>query len=217
MRRRLATYALAVVLVIGGVLFGPGLYRDTRRGDEVARLTRMMQLRPGMSVAEVGAGEGRMLIPLAQRLGPGTKVFATDIDADALDKLRGAVARATLANVVVIEGGEHETKLPGDCCDAIVMADVYHHLTDPPSMTVSLFKSLKPGGRLAVIDFAPTPWLLWLRRPSGVPKDRGGHGIPSRIVTEELGRAGFLIDRVMDDWWRFVPRRYCVLARKPPS
>jgi len=176
-----------------------------------------MELRPGMTVAEVGAGEGRMLIPMAQQLGSGTTVLATDIDLAALDKLRSAVARATLANVVVIEGGEHETKLPDGCCDAIMMADVYHHLTDPSSMTASLFKSVRPGGRLAVVDFAPSPWLFWLRRPAGLPVDRGGHGVPSGIVVEELHRAGFLIDRVADDWWRFVPRRYCVFAHKPPS
>ena len=154
--------------------------------------------------------------PLAQQLGPGTTVFGTDIDTAALGTLRSAVARAKLANVVVIQGGEHETKLPDGCCDAIVMADVYHHLTDPPLITASLFKSLKPSGRLAVIDFAPTLWLFWLRRPAGVPRHRGGHGVPSGIVVEELRRAGLLVDRVVDDWWRFLPRRYGVLARKPP-
>jgi len=177
----------------------------------------MMELQPGMTVAEVGAGRGPMLIPLAQRLGPGTTIFATDIDATALVQLRGALARATLANVVVLQAGEHETRLSDSCCDAIVMADVYHHFTDPSSMAASLFKSLRPGGWLAVIDFAPTPLLFWLSRPAGVPENRGGHGVPSGIVVEELRRAGFLIDRVVDDWWRFLPRRYCVLSRKPPS
>src|SRR5712692_1392764 len=97
MRRHLVKYALtalAVVLVCGGVLLGPGLYRNTHRGDEVARLIRRMELRPGMTVAEVGAGEGRMLIPMAQQLGAGTTVLATDIDLAALDKLRSAVARS---------------------------------------------------------------------------------------------------------------------------
>jgi ubiquinone/menaquinone biosynthesis C-methylase UbiE len=157
-----------------------------------------------------------MLIPLARQISS-SKIYGTEIEDDAIRELREFVKQAKLSNIEIVQANSHETKLPKDSCNAIVMSDVYHHFTDPSAMAGSLFESVRIGGRLAVIDFAPTPILFWLDRPMGVPENRGGHGIPARLVVEELGRAGWAVERVIEDWWVFVPRRYCVLARKPSS
>ena len=99
-----------------------------------------------------------------------------------------AVAQDALSNVVVLEGAESSTNLPSECCDAIFLRDVYHHLTRPHDFDVSLLAALKPGGRLAIIDFPPEQGSSL---PAGVPDDRGGHGIPTSIVVAEVTRAGF--------------------------
>ena len=202
------------VVVMGG-LFGIGVYRDTHPESEVTRLWRVLELKPGMAIAEIGAGEGKMTVSMARQLGPGGRVVATEVDPARLRDIERAVAKAGLQNVRIIRGGDRATNLAERCCDAIFMARVYHHFTDPVAMDASLFQALRPGGHLAVIDFAPSRWRFWLRQPSGVPADRGGHGMPKEILIQELTRAGFQVERIVDDWWRFPGTRYCVVFRKP--
>jgi ubiquinone/menaquinone biosynthesis C-methylase UbiE len=84
-------------------------------------------------------------------------VYSTDINPERLKEIRQAVEKAGLQNVTVVEGGSARTNLPDECCDAIFMRHVYHHLGDPPGMNASLLRSLKPGGRVAVVDFALIP------------------------------------------------------------
>ena len=89
-------------------------------------------------------------------------------------------------NVTVVEGAAQTTNLTPACCDAILIRDAYHHLTEPDPIVKSLASALKPGGRLAVIDFPPRPKS---DVPSGVPADRLGHGVPPEVVEREVGAA----------------------------
>jgi hypothetical protein len=74
---------------------------------------------------------------------------------------------------------------------------VYHHLTKPAEFDQSLLRSLKPGARLAIIEFPPRSGLGPVE---GVPANRGGHGIPQKIVIEELTSAGLQLAKTVDDW-----------------
>jgi len=85
---------------------------------------------------------------------------------------------------------------------------VYHHLTKPMEFDANLVRSLKPGGRLAIIDFAPR---AGLEPVEGVPSNRGGHGIPQKMVIEELGAAGLQVEKIVNDW---PEDSYCVLFVK---
>jgi predicted methyltransferase len=85
---------------------------------------------------------------------------------------------------------------------------VYHHLTKPAEFDASLVRSLKPGGRLAIIDFPPR---AGLDPVEGVPSNRGGHGIPQKIVIEELTAAGLQVEKIVNDW---PENDYCVLFVK---
>ena len=69
--------------------------------------------------------------------------------------IKKAAAAANLTNVTVVEGAPAATKLPDECCDAIFVRYVYHHFGDPPAMNASILRSLKPGGRFAVMDAGP--------------------------------------------------------------
>ena len=104
-----------------------------------------------------------------------------------LAALRSDVAKRHLANVIVLDSKEAETNLPAECCDAIFLRRVYHHLTKPVEFDTALLRSLKPGGRLAIIDF---PARSGLDPVEGVPANRGGHGIPQKVVIDELTSAG---------------------------
>ena len=170
---------------------------------EVPRLVEIFQLKPGMSVADVGAGFGAWTIGFAEAVGPTGRVYSSDVGEQQLASLRQTKTRRALTNVTVVEGGERSTNLPAGCCDAILVRDVYHHLTAPEDMTSSLAATLKPGGRLVVVDFLPRPDT---DVPAGVPANRSGHGVPSDVVIAEVTAAG-LTHVISDPQWSGTPQR----------
>jgi ubiquinone/menaquinone biosynthesis C-methylase UbiE len=153
---------------------------------EVPQLVELLKLEPGMAVADVGAGFGAWTTRLAKWIGPAGRVYATEIGVAQLAALRATVQRERLTNVTVLEGAANTTNLPALCCDAILMRDAYHHLTQPEDIIRSLAASLKPEGRLVVIDFPPRPNS---DLPAAVPSNRGGHGVPPEVVQREAGAA----------------------------
>lgn len=179
---------------------------------EADRLALLLNWQVGSVVAEVGAGNGRLTLAAAQRIGPSGKVYSTELDAKALAHLEELASNEK--NITAIEAAEADTNLPPACFDSIFMRDVYHHLTKPAEIDASIMRSLKPGGRLAVIDQDPPKGSSI---PEGVPKNRGGHGIPQKILMSELLAVGFEVETVCNDW----PTRdayhqiYCVVFRKP--
>jgi len=179
--------------------------------EEIARLGQVMGWRSGQTLADVGAGEGEIGIAAAATVGDTGKVYLTELDEAKVKALKEEVTRRGLKNVFVIQAAEKQTNLSDNCCDGIILRRVYHHLTAPAEMDASLLHSLKPGGVLAVIDFLPRKWLSESAPVKGVPANRGGHGIPQKILVEELTSAGFTADKILNDW---PEDSYCVLLRK---
>jgi len=186
MRRNMTIIALVLSLL------GPAAAQQTALTDaqikaaelEVPALVKLLNLKPGTSVADVGAGFGAWTVRLAKVVGPSGRVYATDIGTAQLAALRDYTTREGLTNVTVLQGAADATNLPAACCDAILIRDAYHHLTQPEKIVTSLAAALKPGGRLAVIDFPPRPNS---EVPSGVLANRGGHGVPPEVVEREGG------------------------------
>jgi ubiquinone/menaquinone biosynthesis C-methylase UbiE len=175
-------------------------------GREMQRIRETLRLKEGITVADIGAGKGELSSALAREVGTSGKVFATDVDRGRVTALREGFARERLANIVVVEGGTSDTRLPPACCDVIILRRVYHHLTDPPGINASLLRSLRAGGVLAVIDFPPPPIL-----------GRGELGVPPKEVIGEVTASGFELLRLIDDWPGRGPLgSYCALFRKPP-
>jgi len=166
-------------------------------GEEVRRLAELMGWKAGTIVADIGAGDGKYTFAAVERVGASGKVYATEIDEKKLAELRDEVAKRKLRNVIVVESKEADTSLPTGCCDAIFLRRVYHHLTKPAEFDANLVRSLKGGGRLAIIDFPPR---AGLEPVEGVPSNRGGHGIPQKIVIEELSAAGLKVEKIVEDW-----------------
>ena len=179
---------------------------------EIQRLARVMNWKAGQVIADVGAGEGEVGFAAAAAVGESGKVYLTELDKDKVTALQKAASGKKLKNVEILGAAEKETKLPDNCCDAIILRRVYHHFTAPNEMDRSLMRSLRSGGLLAVIDFAPRKSLSESDPVKGVPSNRGGHGIPEKILVQELTAAGFKVDKSFDDW---PEDGYCVLFRKP--
>lgn len=200
-RLLLVWLACAVALV-----FAVGVRGDA--AGEIGRLAELMGWKVGTVVADIGAGDGAYAFAAAEQVGAVGKVYATEIDAKKLAELRAEVAKRKLTNVVVVESKEAETNLPAGCCDAIYLRRVYHHLTKPAEFDAGLVRSLKSGGRLAIIDFPPR---AGLEPVEGVPSNRGGHGILEKIVIEELKAAGLTVEKIVEDW---PENDYCVVFVK---
>jgi ubiquinone/menaquinone biosynthesis C-methylase UbiE len=185
--------------------------RDTHE-EEAAHLATLLNWKPGSVVAEIGAGEGQMTLAAARRVGADGKVYTTELDAKKLAHLQEIAANEK--NITVLKAGETETNLPPECCDSIFMRLVYHHFTKPAEMDASLLRSLKPAGLLAMIDEDPIPGMPL---PAGVPANRGGHGIPQKLLVDELTAAGFQVVTQIAPWadWPNHHHCYCVVFRKP--
>ena len=164
-------------------------HQEARDAADAAKLIEVLEIRAGATVADIGAGGGALVPPMSRQLGPSGRLYATDVNADRLADIRKLVASQSLPNVTVVQGADAQTNLPDACCDAIFMRLVYHHFGDPPAMNASLLRSLKPGGRIAILDFAPKT------KASAPPGKRGegdSHGVMPATVIEELKAAGFV-------------------------
>jgi ubiquinone/menaquinone biosynthesis C-methylase UbiE len=199
---------VAAILALAAAYVPFRLHAKAVASDEIDRLATLMDWKPGSVVADIGAGDGRYAFAAATHVGAEGKVFATEIDQEKLTALRDDVQKRHLQNVVILESKDADTNLPEACCDAIFLRRVYHHLTRPSEFNAALLRSLKPGGRLAIIDFAPRSGLP---KVEGVPPNRGGHGIPQKIAIEELTAAGFQLSKSVDDW---PEGDYCLLFLK---
>ena len=164
---------------------------------EAAHLAKVLEIGPGSQVAEIGAGYGEMTLEIAKVVGANGHVYSTEIDRGKLARIRQAVQRAGSKNITVVDGAVDKTKLPEDCCDAIYMRRVFHHFTRPKEIEASLFASLKPGGRLAVVDFGPGGAF---RHLTGMPENRKRHGIARDDVRKELTAAGFVFVADLEGW-----------------
>ena len=186
---------------------------DAAMADEIATL---LAVGPGSTVAEVGAGHGQMAIRMAQRVGPSGHVYASEIDPQRLVEIQKRARDAGLENLTVVEATPTDSALPAGCCEGVYMIGVYHHLTNPANTDTSIFRALKPGGRLLVDDFPPTRWLA-LFKVEGVPANRGGHGVADRIVASELTGVGFHQVQEIRPWHAgfFIRDNYCLLFAKP--
>ncbi|MEN8158559.1 MAG: methyltransferase domain-containing protein [Myxococcota bacterium] len=183
--------------------------------EEIARLAGVIELAPGMTVADIGAGDGSFAVELAEAVGAEGRVYATEIEAEKREEIAATAAEAGVTNVEVREAKVDATNLPDGCCGAIWMRHVYHHLTDPGAVNAGVFRALEPGGFFVVVDFPPT-WYLSFFEVEGVGESRGGHGITPEAALAELRAAGFSEVRVIEDWnARWIgPSSYALVLRK---
>jgi precorrin-6B methylase 2 len=123
--------------------------------EEEERLTLLMealQLKPGMHVADIGAGSGVISVMMARRIGDG-KVFAVDIQQEMLDALEEKCRLEMVTNVVPVLGTTQAPRLAPGSIDLAIMVDVYHEFDFPFEMLKEISACLKPGGRVAFVEY----------------------------------------------------------------
>jgi ubiquinone/menaquinone biosynthesis C-methylase UbiE len=125
--------------------------RDERQ--KPGELVRAMGLQPGMTVADVGTGIGYMLPFLSRRVGPTGRVIAEDIFDDFLASARQRAGNQKLENVTFVKGTETDPKLPEGEVDVVLALDVYHHFDYPDKMLAAIYKSIKAGGKLVIVEY----------------------------------------------------------------
>ncbi|OYW45267.1 MAG: SAM-dependent methyltransferase [Sphingomonadales bacterium 32-68-7] len=148
--------------------------RDDR--NEATTVMDLAKIAPGMTVADIGSGEGYYTVRLAERVGQAGRVLAQDIDAGARDRLGQRVLRERLDNVSVRLGTPDDPKLPAASFDRVFMVHMYHEVGEPYAFLWRLRPALRPGGQVIVVD---------VDRPT----DR--HGIPPQLLFCELAAVGF--------------------------
>jgi len=122
-------------------------------------------VRPGLTVADVGAGTGLYTRLFAKAVGPKGKVYAVDISKKFIDNILRTAREQGLNNVEGIVNTQTDTKLPANSVDLVFLSDTYHHFEHPRPIMASIHRALKPGGTLVVIDFRREPgkssqWVL---------------------------------------------------------
>ena len=170
----------------------------------------VLGIRAGTFVADVGAGEGYFTFHLASRVGPTGKVYAEDILDDRLEKIRSRASKEKLTQIETIHGETDDPRLPSERSDVVLISNAYHEMRDYDKMLQGIFRGLKPGGLLAIIDAPAKPG-----NPRASYYER--HRIPEKLVREDTARNGFTFVRQLPT---FTPpdsdRTYFFLIFKKP-
>ncbi|MFM5918348.1 MAG: class I SAM-dependent methyltransferase [Novosphingobium sp.] len=162
------------VSAVGGTEFAAEDQRDNI--GEAKAVMDLSGTAPGMSVADIGAGEGYYTVRLSERVGPKGRVLAEDIDPGAIERLGRRVEHDRLDNISIRTGTPEDAKLPANSFDRIMMVHMYHEVSEPYAFLWYLRPALKAGGQVIVVD---------------VDRPTDQHGIPPRLLFCEFGALGF--------------------------
>ena len=130
------------------------LDRPERMTEEAPQLLiEALKLKPGMVVADIGAGSGYLSFPMAKRVAPQGRVLAVDIQPEMLEIIRSKSKRAGVKNVVTVLGTPDDPKIADETVDLMLLVDVYHEFDHPFEMVTRMVSALKPGGRLVFVEY----------------------------------------------------------------
>jgi SAM-dependent methyltransferase len=183
----------------------PWLEREEREKEErTSVLIEELHLKPGMVVADVGAGSGYLTRRMAPLVAPGGRILAVDIQPEMLALLAKVAADPRYANVEPVQGAADDTHLPADSVDLAIMVDVYHELEFPWEVLESIVRALKPGGHVAFVEYRGED-------PAVPIKDL--HKMTERQVRLEAATHAL----AWESTGKLLPRQHLVVFRKTAS
>ncbi len=159
---------------LGSNRFSTETARDSR--GEAQKVMDLAAIEPGMTVADIGAGEGYYTVRLSERVGVNGRVLAQDIDEEALQRLGNRVERERLDNVSIKLGAGDDPRLPPDSFDRIFLVHMYHEVQEPYAFLWRLWPALTKDGQVIVVD---------------VDRPTDQHGIDPLLLSCEFSRVGF--------------------------
>jgi SAM-dependent methyltransferase len=159
-------------------IVSPTRSQETKRdaNDESGQIVRLMGIKPGMTVGDIGAGSGYHAIRLARVVGRSGIVIAQDVKREYLAQLTGHIGRQNIQNVRLALGEAHDPRLPPGSLDAAILVHMYHEVAQPYAFLYNLAPALKAGARVGIVD---------LDRPTS------GHGTPPDLLRCELSAVGY--------------------------
>lgn len=183
---------------------GAGWLERPERVDEEnpELLVELLQLKPGQVVADLGAGTGYYTWRMARKVAPTGKVYAVEIQQEMLDLLQAAMKKRSITNVISVLGTIENPKLPTNSLDLLIMVDVYHEFSHPKEMMARILESLKPGGRVAFVEFR--------EEDPNVPI-KAVHKMSEAQIKKEAAAAGLEFVETISK----LPWQHLVLCRKP--
>jgi cyclopropane fatty-acyl-phospholipid synthase-like methyltransferase len=189
---------LAPVMGVGGAAW---LERPEREDEEApSKALDALGLKPGMVVADIGAGSGYYASRMARSVGPTGKVYATDIQPAMIDILNRRIKLEGLDNMTAVLGGVEDPALPANSIDLAIMVDVYHELQSPQAYLQKLRGAFKPGGRLVLLEF---------RKEDPKIPILEVHKMSVAEVKQELEAEGYLLDEVIET----LPWQHIIVLR----
>lgn len=178
------------------------LERPEREDEEApSALVEALELKPGMVVADVGVGTGYFAFRMAPKVGETGRVLGVDIQPEMLEKLKAKAGKLGVKNVEGVLGEEKDPKLPEGKVDLVLMVDVYHEFAFPYEMMAAIRKSLKPGGRVALVEY---------RKEDPRVPIKEVHKMTEAQARKEMAAAGL-------SWVKTVatlPRQHIILCEK---
>jgi predicted methyltransferase len=159
-------------------------WRQRDRWQRPAEVMDVLGVTRGAAVADVGAGDGYFTLHLARRVGPAGRVYAVDLRESELEAIRRRARQDRLAQVETVRGEPGDPRLPPDTLDAALVVNTYHEMAEHDAMLQGLWRALRPGGRLGIIDKVAEP---------GQPREAyaARHAIPADLVRRDAERQGF--------------------------
>ena len=155
------------------------IWRDEKQRDsagEPRQLVRLLGIKSGMTVADIGAGSGYYVVRLSPIVGPRGRIIAEDVVPEYLRGLRSRVRDLGLQNVVISLGEPHDPRLPANSLDIAILVHMYHEIAQPYALLYNLVPALKPGARVGIVDaYGPT----------------SEHGTPPSLLRCELAVVGY--------------------------
>lgn len=216
--RRLPTVALAIGLLCRLAMTTSGCSRlagqnsgaERDAWQHPARVLDALGVKAGSAVADVGCGRGYFTFKLAEHVGPEGKVYAVDLKEDDLAEIREKAEKQGLTQIETIAGESGDPKLPPGALDVAILVDSFHEMRDYDAMLTGIYKALKPGGRLALIDGIAQP---------GKPRDDyySVHRMPEEMERADAERNGFHFLREEPGFTRPEPHKdyYFLILEKP--
>jgi ubiquinone/menaquinone biosynthesis C-methylase UbiE len=180
--------------------------------QKVPDIFEAMAVRPGASVADVGAGDGFLTVRLSRAVGPTGRVIAVDVSARALERLRARVDHEGLTNVETVKGDADDPHLASASLDAALIVNAYHEMADYQAMLQHLRSALKPDGRLVIVEPISDK-----RRDVSRDQQVAAHEIAVHFVEQEVREAGFRIRRFQDPFTMRHEVSEWLLAAVPDS